>query len=389
MLRLRADWEKTKFRGQRATASFPIRRRSGELGRICHRAMCDPAYSPFMAVEMTRRVKIRWLLMIGRVLCVSAVSATWLALGRPLSLATENTVTPQIVTPTSAAIPLAYHLATNAVGRTLGFTNPLAAMAYLSKAPPIQFYQFLYSPGYAAIWSTNCWLRGVRGLTATCLGYNCTNHVGYEYMVTMVSPRHYLAQAHVAWAPFFSGRDVVVFSDTNNQVYRRVSLQYTNVQGGIAAGILDSDLPNSVGYVPVLPGNYTNWLSTSSAIQGIGVNQDYLVFGEAIQLGNGVRWDGLTGVPVPFGLGTNWTSCADPFAKCHLRQGDSSDPVQLLIENHLVLLSSSTGVNSGPDYAMSAAAINAAMHYLSTNNGLGTDYQLSFEVLTNWQRLTQ
>jgi hypothetical protein len=338
---------------------------------------------------MTLRLKILWLLMIGTVMCVGADAATSLPLAKlPVLATTTNRVTPQIVTPTKATIPLAHHLATNAVGRTVGFTNPLAAMAYLSKAPPIQFYQFSYSPGYSAVWSTNCWLCGVRGLTATCLGYSCTNHAGYEYMVTMVSPRHYLAQAHVTWAPFFSGHDVVVFSDTNNQVHTRMSLQCTNVENGIAVGILDSDLPNSVGYVPLLPGNYTNWVSTASAIQGIGVNQDYLVFGEAIRLGNGVGWDGLSGVPVPFGLGTNWTACADPLALCHLRQGDSSDPVQLLIENHLVLVSSATGVYSGPDYSRSAAAINAAMRYLSTNNGLGTDYQLSFEVLTNWQKLT-
>ncbi len=208
-------------------------------------------------------------------------------------------------------------------------------------------------------------------------------------MVTMVSPRHYLAQTHVTWAPFFNGHDAVVFSDTNNQVYTRMSLQYTNVGNGIAVGILDSDLPSSVGYVPLLPGNYTNWLSKFSDMQGIGVNQDYLVFGIAVRFGNFVRWESLSGVPVPFGLGTNWTACADPDAKCHLRAGDSSDPVQLLIENHLVLLSSATTTVSGPDYAMSAAAINAGMHYLSTNNGLRTDYQLSFEVLTNWQKLTR
>ncbi|HSA09560.1 MAG TPA: hypothetical protein P5205_04245 [Candidatus Paceibacterota bacterium] len=259
----------------------------------------------------------------------------------------------------------------------------------MAKAPPIQFYQFRYSPGYSAVWSTNCWLRGVRGLTATCLGYSCTNHAGYQYMVTMVSPRHYLAQTHVTWAPFFNGHDTVTFSDANSRVHTRMSLQFTNVGKGITVGILDSDLPESVGYVPLLPANYTNWLSASSAVQGIGVNQDYLVFGTAVRLGDFVSWSGLTGVPVPFGLGTNWTVCADPLANCRLRQGDSSAPVQLLIEDHLVLVSSATGVSSGPNYAMSAAAINAAMHHLSTNNGLATDYQLSFEALTKWQRLAK
>jgi hypothetical protein len=61
--------------------------------------------------------------------------------------------------------------------------------------------------------------------------------------------------------------------------------------------------------------------------------------------------------------------------------------VRLLIGNQLVLVSAATTGSSGTDYALMSAQINQQMHYLSTNNGLATDYQLSFVGLTNWPAL--
>ncbi len=287
--------------------------------------------------------------------------------------------------PPGVTATLAYHLATNAVGRTKGFTDPLAAMAFLATGPAPRFYQF--STRYGAAWSSHCWLRGVRGLSATCLGYICTNNAGYEYMITMVSPRHYLAASHVTWAPFFKGLEPAVFAGANNVLYYRKSLEVTNVGNDIAVGILDSDLPPSVGYLPLLPANYTNWLDTATDVQGIGVNQDYLVFGEAVSFaGRGMV--SFTGTKtVPFGLGTNWTSCADPLARGFLRQGDSSDPVRLLVGNQLVLVGLALTPATGPDCALASDRINQQMHYLSTSHHVGKDYQLSFIALTNWPTL--
>ena len=38
----------------------------------------------------------------------------------------------------------------------------------------------------------------------------------------------------------------------------------------------------------------------------------------------------------------------------------------------------------GPNYGFEIDAINQQMHYLSTNNAAGTDYQLTPFPLTNW-----
>lgn len=315
--------------------------------------------------------------MVGAGLCAEASASP----GKPSGAAVSRAggVAPE---PTTT---LAYHLATNAVGRTVGFRDPLTAMAYLAIGRGSPFYQF--STHYRAAWSSDCWLHGVRGLSATCLGYVCTNHAGYEYMVTMVSPRHYLAANHITWAPFFKGKDPAVFVDTNNVVYYRRSLVVTNIGHDIAVGILDSDLPASVGYLPLLPANYTNWLDPGACVQGIGVNQDYLVFGEAVSLpakGTIFFYGRQT---VPFGLGMEWSSSADPLAHGRLRAGDSSDPVRLLIGNQLVLAGAALTSISGPDYALASDRINQAMHYLSTNDHAGTDYRLNVFALTNWPAL--
>jgi hypothetical protein len=293
---------------------------------------------------------------------------------------------------TNAVLPdvtrtLAYHLSTNAVARTSGFTNALSAMQFLEPGPPCGFDQ--YGICYQAKLSTNCWLAGVQGLSATCLG-DCVTNASDDgtWHITMISPRHYLCASHVTWSHLFLGISSTVFVDTNGVVYIRRSLQITNLPNSdTTVGILDADLPASVGFLPLLPINYTNWLDPGQTVQGIGANQDSLVFGVGVIFGSmfGVEFRG--DLPAASGVGTNWTSCADPLANCYGRSGDSSTPIRLLVGNQLVLVSAYTTGISGPDYALQSATINAAMHQLSTNNSAGTDYQLSFAALTNWPAL--
>ena len=79
---------------------------------------------------------------------------------------------------------------------------------------------------------------------------------------------------------------------------------------------------------------------------------------------------------VPSGLGTNWNVT--------IRGGDSSNPALLLIGNQLVLITHNFHVNGGPSYARQLPLLNRAMHLLSTNHFLHTDYQLTEFPLTNW-----
>jgi len=225
-----------------------------------------------------------------------------------------------------------------------------------------------------AVWSTNCWLHGVQGLTATCIGYS--NGFSGTFLVTMVSPRHYLRAQHIGT---LSTNTLIAFLDTNNVIYWRTAVQEVQVgSSDTDVGILNSDVPASVGYLPVIPTNYTNYLPTtfSSYVQGIGLHQDLRMFSQPMTFGDPTSVDWNSSASPQFGLGTSWNIT--------LFSGDSSNPEMFLINNQFVLLTHNFHVGDGPNYAYQLDGINQQMHYLSTNNAVGTDYQLSQFSLTNW-----
>jgi hypothetical protein len=274
---------------------------------------------------------------------------------------------------------LAYHLATNAVGRTNGFT-PNETVELSGWTPAVYSATNMNMDLLTnSTWSTNFWLKGVQGLTATPIGIS--NNAWGQTLLTMVSPRHYLRATHAG-----DPSGMIAFLDTNNVVYWRASIQRVDIPpsftSGISndtsVGIIDADLPPSVGYLRVAPTNILNYLPTygSCFAQGIGMNQDMKLFSQPMnfQYLTTVTWNSTAACP--FGLPASWSIT--------IRNGDSSDPEMFLVNGELVLVSHNFHVVDGPDYAIEYDAINQYMHYLSTNNNTGTDYQLSPIALTNW-----
>jgi len=264
---------------------------------------------------------------------------------------------------------LAYLLATNAVGRTNGFTP--SDMVEVSGWTPAIYTAANMNLLTNSTWATNFWLKGVQGLSATPIGIS--NNPWGQTLVTMVSPRHYLRAHHVG-GPY----GIMAFLGTNNVIYWRAYVQQVQVQGDTDVGIVDADLPSSVGFLPVGPTNLSNYLPTNSTsiIQGIGMNQYMKRFSQPMSFADpfSVNWN--PAATIPFGVSANWSVGLIP--------GDSSDPECLLINNQLVLVSHNSAPFSGPSYAWQFGLINQYMHYLSTNNNLVTDYQLTAFSLTNW-----
>ncbi|MDD5139343.1 MAG: hypothetical protein PHY43_03665 [Verrucomicrobiales bacterium] len=264
---------------------------------------------------------------------------------------------------------LAYHLSTNAAGRAAGRYGGYSDKVVLVAPHSIRLTHYA-----EADWSRACWLKDVQGLSATPIGFS--NSLSGQGLPTMVSPRHYVCATHM-----HPEGCLKAFLDTNNVIFWRKTLQRVDVGNDTSVGILDADLPPSVGFLPVLPANFTNYLPTTSSnvVQGIGMNQDMYLFGQPMTFGNGgfVNWD--SSQTAPFGLTTNWNVT--------IRGGDSSNPDMLLIGNQLVLVSHNSVVQGGPNYAFQIPAINQAMHLLSTNNHVRTDYQLTGFPLTNWPKI--
>ena len=180
---------------------------------------------------------------------------------------------------------------------------------------------------------------------------------------------------------------LAAFLDTNNVIYWRTTLQRVDIPTSItlgisndtSVGILNADLPASVGFMAVLPADYAKYLPTNnlSVVQGVGMNQDITIFSQPMTFGDSVIYiDWNSGNTAPFGLTTNWNVT--------IRGGDSSDPEMFLIERQLVLNSHNFWYRGGPNYGYEITPINQYMHYLSTNNAAGTDYQLTPFSLTNW-----
>jgi hypothetical protein len=259
---------------------------------------------------------------------------------------------------------LAFHLATNVVMRTNGFTGTYLDTLEFS-APSSTNLDRLTK----ATWSNRFWLRGVQGLSATPIGFS--NVLGGQGLPTMVSPRHYLCAAHMHPENY-----MIAFLGTNNSLYWRTTLQRLNVTNDTAVGILNADLPPQVGYLPVLPPNFADYLPTTIFVQGLGMNQDFCVFSQPLLFRNPpmILWS--SSAQAPFGLPPHWSA--------GLRGGDSSLPVRLLIGNQLVLVAHNTGAQAGYSYAFQIDVINHAMHELSVKHHVRTDYQLTVFSFTNW-----
>ena len=247
---------------------------------------------------------------------------------------------------------LAFHLSTNAAGYARGFAGNWDDKGALSGWHYGDYTGTNIALLTNAAWSTNFWLAGVSGLSATCLGYS--NGMGGQGLVTMVSPRHYLFATHMHPEGYLAA-----FLDTNNVIHWRTTLERVDVSDDTSVGILNADLPPSVGFLPVLPPDFARYLPTNNTafVQGIAVNQNWRVFSQPMtfMFPGFVAWDSHGAAP--FGLGTNWNIT--------IRAGDSSNPDMLLIGRQLVLVAHTFSVQAGPNYALQFDAINRQMHSLS------------------------
>ena len=289
---------------------------------------------------------------------------------------------------------LPYHLATNAVGYASGKTlanNGRLFDNWINKTTNTVDYLSQLR------WSTNCWLSGVKGLSATSIG--TINHITGQQLITMISPIHYLRAAHTtdSLSNFVNS---IAFLDTNNVIHWRIPIEQVLISAPTSTldmdtvvGILNEPLPESVGFLPVLPPNFnylpiktdTNLPVGTNVIQGIGMNQDAMVFSQPMEFSllewgeaDFVCWD-IANSPV-LGLSTNWN--------IRIRTGDSSAPERFLIDDQLVLVSHNQGVLAGVNFQCLYDAINTAMETLSSNHyGTNYHYLLTPISLTNYSRV--
>lgn len=229
-----------------------------------------------------------------------------------------------------------------------------------ANAKPIFTTQNHSSPSYVR--NTGCWTSGV---DMTCI--SPWNSAGVATRAgTLISPRHIIFCAHY---PIDNG-STIRFVDANNNIVTRTMVtklthpNYSPYYPDISIGVLDSDVPNTIGFAKILPSNWASYLpslSTSRRIPCLVLDQEEkALIADLYSLSTTVNL-------------LNPSNSTRLLYYEDMITGDSGNPVFLIINGQLVILTAITfgGAGSGTSVAYHKDAINTMMA------GLGGGYSLT------------
>lgn len=219
----------------------------------------------------------------------------------------------------------------------------------------------------------DCWLNGITNIScaspAQLSGSNWFQRAG-----TLISPRHVLLAKHYTIGLEYDLRFV---ADDNTVVSRTLHSMILDPNNDIAMYLLDRDVPEYIKFAKVLPRNHPTYLSQSTAIRYaiffdqeekalLGVNT-YLPY-----IMNPPGSQNVVYVTNPNHI-SGYNSILDPIKLWYETpiSGDSGNPMFLLIDNQLVLISCWTTPVSGPSYSSLYDLLNYFM------NQLGGGYNLT------------
>ena len=300
--------------------------------------------------------------------------------------------------------PFLYDRCNDSLDSLLVGKNPSTSMKIYSTQinPPTTGPGYDTIPG-TFIRNTDCWINSLKGITSMSPFHTGFSYAGGHRACTLISPRHFIACSHSMVNVNFYLR----FVDRNNNVYIRRVIDVLggayikppypdpcvyardNVNGDIMIGLLDSDLPPSIEYVPVFPANVEDYLPVTpyklATVCMIGGNTtdahpdrkatvrntSYIY-----RLYNGAITSCTTG-PYYFVYGEYpaGNSLRIPFYS-NVVSGDSGEPLFLIVNDQLVLISHHYVPDSGPSYHNVIDEINSHMETLSIDNGAPV-YQLT------------
>ena len=175
--------------------------------------------------------------------------------------------------------------------------------------------------------NSSCWINGVSNIScfspAQLSGANWWQRGG-----TLISPRHIILAKHFIIG-IISGGTPILFVDNNNSVVTRKLIKYEFDNTDIAVGLLDNDVPSNIKFAKVLPKNYFTYFAPNSdnnyavgldAQEKAILKRIFNIFSSTIDI------RGFSNEHPYFSFSEN------------IITGDSGNPVFLIIDNELVLL---------------------------------------------------
>lgn len=179
---------------------------------------------------------------------------------------------------------------------------------------------------------------------------------------TLISPRHVMMASHYIINP----GSKLTFVDNNNVGYERTISAVSSVSGtDISIGLLDSDVPDTVTYYPIM--STTDIESTLKKYSPMVYDVPIIAFDQdknAIirsfhNISSGIIFH------------HSYTSGSRANFSQDIVSGDSGNPAFLIIDNQPVLLFGHESGGAGPNYGYYISNINTAM------SSLGGGYQVS------------
>jgi hypothetical protein len=215
--------------------------------------------------------------------------------------------------------------------------------------------------------NTNCW---VADLDLTPISpWNSTG--GNTRAGVLISPRHILFAAHYQ----INNGATIRFVDNNNNVVTRTLINklthpdYSPYYPDIAIGLLDSDVPASIGFVKILPQNWANYLPSLAYNRRLPClvldQEEKALISELSYLGTSAGFFAPSNQ-----IRLNFYE--------NIIVGDSGDPAFLIINDELVIITIWTygGAGSGTSISYHKEAINTMMTTLGGGYSL-TEIDLS------------
>jgi hypothetical protein len=215
--------------------------------------------------------------------------------------------------------------------------------------------------------NTNCWLHGAKGVTAIS-SFNAA--AVYHSPGTPITPRHIVMAFHNHTLP----TNRFEFVTATNQVIARTMIAQTNCATvpDLTIGLLDADLPTSIGFLRVAPPKFRELLplrlrdAKVSFHDFLGRTRTRDMFVPVVAFNHWKQafvadFGGFGVFPDQSLWFPKWFGCAGG--------GDSGHPLCLLVNDELILLCHYTSAMGGALYADHIADINAAMESLSRTHG--------------------
>jgi hypothetical protein len=267
---------------------------------------------------------------------------------------------------------LGYSLATNLFART-NF-SPSAKADFMFGTKDYSTIHFVRNPDF--------WLGLPPQLTAIVIGAGAGTNTGTRsYLASDGTTNQYIGGAAISpvhvvncrHAPFVAG-NVLLFVDRKGRPVLRTVVGNVDCGGDINVSLLNRPLPSTIHPFALLPPDMTNYLpgaENSYVYSFVAQNQRQQIY--PVKIG----WFGdakvnywiFTCLPDTSHFPTNWGYM--PVA------GDSGHPIMALVGTNLLLAGHWTSPASGPLYNAYYSNINLAMHWLSTNYSIGSDYHLA------------